>query len=371
MSVPLFIWGFIQSFIVGIIIPLVKRAKNNYILSSIFIAIALNILFQYLLRYQDLKFDVPEFLVAPDILDLWLPTLVFVYINAIMGKPFTKKRLPYFLVPFLWSAALTGYVLLNENLTFRAYIGNTFHKIDLVVIFLWKLFLLIKGYRLFRFKDISVKQKQQSILLWPKMLFVFLGLLTYIAFTTMLHWGIVGTNEPNASNEGVLKLIEINYLLFTCSIIFITLFFAFKYPKILSGLPLIKNMEESDFPELEKHQRELSRLMDEQKMYLDTELDEKKLAHALGIHSYILSKLLNEHMGKSFSEFVNEKRIAEAKRLLRSSEHDNLTIFAIAVDSGFRSESVFYVNFKKFTGKTPTQYKKMNTTDTKEKVISA
>lgn len=359
MAVALFIWGFIQSFVVGITIPLVKRARNNYVLSLIFIVTALNIFFQYLLRYQDLKFSIPEFLIVPDILDLVLPTLVFIYINAIMGKPFVKKRLPYFLVPIIWSSVLIAFVLTAENLTFRSYIGGTFHKIDLVIIFFWKLFLFIKGYRLFEFKDLSLKQKQQSILLWPRVLIVFLGILTYIALTNLIYWLIIGTQEPNTFSESLQKLVEVNYLLFTCSIIFITIFFSFKYPKVLSGLPVVKAVEDTSFPEAKTYERELNDLIHKKKIHLDTELNEGKLAEALGIHSYILSRLLNDHLGKSFSEFINEKRIEEAKSILSKAENRDLTVFAVAVDSGFRSESVFYVNFKKITGQTPTQYKKM------------
>ncbi len=358
MAEAVFIWGFIQSFIVGITIPMVKRARNNYILSLIFLVTALNILFQYLLRYQELKFTHPNYLIVPDILDLFLPTLILIYINEIMGKPLTKKRYQYFAIPLLWSLVLIGYVLLKDDFNFRSYIGNTFHKLDLTVIFCWKLFLSIKCYLLFNFKDISLKNKQQSILLWPRVLSIFLFVLTYIALTNLVYWLIIGTRTPDAFSEGLQKLVEANYLVLTCSIIFVTIFFSFKFPKILSGLPVIKTMEPNSFPEAKTYGRELNELIEKKKIHLDTELNEKKLAEALGIHSYILSRLLNDHLGKSFNEFINEKRIDEAKRILSDPANKNVTIFAVAIDSGFRTESVFYVNFKKSTGITPTQYKK-------------
>ncbi len=359
MATGIFIWGFIQSFVVGIMIPLVKKARNNYVLSLIFIVTSLNIFFQYLLRYQDLKFSVPEFLIVPDILDLLLPTLVLIYINNMMGKPYTRKIYRYFVLPVLWSLVLIGYVIFYDNFTFVSYLGNIFHKLSLAIIFSWKLFLFLKGYSLFSFEDLSLKQKQQSILLWPRVLFVFLGLLTFIAFCSFIYYLIVGTNyAADSLVMGIQQGIEYNYLLLTCSIIFITIFFSFKYPKILSGLPVVKSIEDSTFPEAETYERELNHLIESKKMHLDSELNEKKLADALGIHSYILSRLLNDHLGKSFSEFINEKRIKEAKRILEDKENQDLTIFAVAVDSGFRSESVFYVNFKKITGYTPAQFKK-------------
>ena len=372
MATGLFIWGFIQSFVVGTMIPLVKRARNNNVLSLIFIVTSLNIFIQYLLRYQDLKFSIPEFLIVPDILDLILPTLVLIYINNMMGKPYSRKIYGYFVLPCFWSLVLIGYVIFHTNFTFISYLGNIFHRISLAIIFSWKLFLFIKGFKLFTFEDLSLKQKQQSILLWPRVLFIFLGLLTFIAFCNLLYYLMFGTNyAADSIIMSIQKGIEYNYLLLTCSIIFITIFFSFKYPKILSGLPVVKSIEDSSFPEADTYEKELIHLIESKKMHLDSELNEKKLADALGIHSYILSRLLNDHLGKSFSEFINEKRIQEAKRILENKENLDLTIFAVACDSGFRSESVFYVNFKKITGYTPAQFKKIKQSKEVNKTIKS
>ncbi|WP_194768612.1 helix-turn-helix domain-containing protein [Tamlana sp. I1] len=364
MVAGLFIWGFIQSFVVGLLIPLVKRARNNFLLSIIFFVIALNILFQYLLRYQGLKIEIPVFLIAPDILDLILPALVLIYINNIMGKLYDRKMFYYFVPPVFWSLVLIGFVVLSEKFNNSMYIGSVFHRISLSFIFLWKLFVFYKALTLFRFKDESLKQKQAALILWPRVLVIFLGLLTFIAFSNLMYWVVVGpekihdTVAPNTVASIGQQVLELNYVVFTCSIIFITIYFSFKHPKILSGLPIIKSLEDNKFPEGAKYEKELNALIHSKKIHLDTELNEKKLAEALGVHSYILSRLLNDYIGKSFSEYINEKRIEEAKAILQNDKNKDLTIFAVAVDSGFRSESVFYVNFKKITGLTPTQFKK-------------
>ncbi|QLE02190.1 AraC family transcriptional regulator [Galbibacter sp. BG1] len=360
MAVFIFIWGFLQSFIVGLIIPIVKSARNNYMLSAIFIMTAFNVLLQYLLRFENLRIDYPHFLITPDIFDLFLPPLVLLYIKVMMGQDISTNKYRYFIVPLVWSAVLVCFVSFSSDISHKSYLGSTFHKTSLSVIFLWKLFIVYKGYQLLKFSDLSLKQKQEELLLWPRVLVIFLGILTFIAFTYLCYFMLITPNfeEKNVVRETVRNMVQMNYVLFTCSIIFLTIFFSLKYPRILSGLPVIKSIEKSDFPEGEAYVKELEKLIYEKKIHLDTELNEKKLADAMGIHSYILSKLLNEYLGKSFSEYINEKRIEESKKLLSKETNKKLTNFAIAVDSGFRSESVFYINFKKITGYTPTQYKK-------------
>lgn len=104
----------------------------------------------------------------------------------------------------------------------------------------------------------------------------------------------------------------------------------------------------------------LHQLVEGKKLYLNAELSEKDVSEALGVPSYYLSKILNQHLGKRFNEYINAYRIAEAQRLLTASDAANRTMFAISLDSGFKSESVFYTNFKKFTGCTPRAYKLRN-----------
>ncbi|MFS4418737.1 helix-turn-helix domain-containing protein [Maribacter sp. 2307ULW6-5] len=246
------------------------------------------------------------------------------------------------------------------DFSFESYIGSFFHKAVLSIIFGWKFILFILGWQMIRAHQHIIKKK--TILWWPKMLTFFLGILTYIALVNLCYFLLIVPNfEIGSIRDIVRQLVELNYIIFTCSILFITIFFFFKYPKILSGLPIIKSQKTSKVSDGQLYVDRLDKLIKEDKIHLDTELNEKKLADKMGIQSYILSIVLNDYLGKSFSSFINEKRIEEAKRLLESPSHDDLTIFAVAVDSGFRSESVFYVNFKKHTGLTPKQYKKKHT----------
>ena len=100
--------------------------------------------------------------------------------------------------------------------------------------------------------------------------------------------------------------------------------------------------------------RALARLDDIQArgdILLDPLVSLPKLARAVGVTPNQLSYVLNHHLGKSFFDFVNAARVAEARSVLLL-EPDR-TILDIALSVGFNSKSTFNLAFKKITGETP------------------
>lgn len=67
-----------------------------------------------------------------------------------------------------------------------------------------------------------------------------------------------------------------------------------------------------------------------------------------------LSKVFKTRMGKTFTEYLNEIRIDEAKKLLRDSNSD---IAEISLLCGFNSANYFCKVFKKFTGVSASDYR--------------
>jgi ligand-binding sensor domain-containing protein/AraC-like DNA-binding protein len=102
----------------------------------------------------------------------------------------------------------------------------------------------------------------------------------------------------------------------------------------------------------------LMHLVEVEKVYLSPDLTLKKLSEKLMIHYNHLSQIINDKLDKSFSDFINMYRIEEAKKRLEHPKESKKTVLEIAYDTGFYSKSVFNTAFKKFTGKTPSQYKK-------------
>jgi AraC-like DNA-binding protein len=106
-------------------------------------------------------------------------------------------------------------------------------------------------------------------------------------------------------------------------------------------------------------------LMEEDKLYQETELTLQNLAHKLQVPAYQVSQAINEGMNKTFYDLVNGYRVEEAKRLLVDPRNSNYTLLSVGFDAGFNSKTTFNTVFKKFTGLTPGEYRN------KEKAASA
>ncbi len=96
----------------------------------------------------------------------------------------------------------------------------------------------------------------------------------------------------------------------------------------------------------------------EQKKYLDPYLGLDSLSDDLNVSSGHLSFLINTYSDHNFSDFINELRIDQVKKLIMEKEYIDYTIVSIGLESGFNSKSTFYSAFKKFTSLSPTQFKK-------------
>lgn len=87
---------------------------------------------------------------------------------------------------------------------------------------------------------------------------------------------------------------------------------------------------------------------------LDGEISLTKIAASVNLSTNYLSEKFKKVTGVNFVDYVGEMRIAKARDLLRDS---NLRVSEIAFAVGFQSLSQFNRAFKKFTRKSPTQFR--------------
>lgn len=93
--------------------------------------------------------------------------------------------------------------------------------------------------------------------------------------------------------------------------------------------------------------------------YVNQEFRQKlqlqELANKFHMNANYLGQAFKQQTGKAFREYLNDKRIEEAKRLLRQT---NISIADVAVHSGYLSADYFISQFKRMTGMAPSQYRK-------------
>jgi AraC-like DNA-binding protein len=108
--------------------------------------------------------------------------------------------------------------------------------------------------------------------------------------------------------------------------------------------------------ETEEYARRLQQAMEVRLLYLDPALSLASLSAQVGLPPKTVSAVLNQHLQKSFNEFVNAFRVEEVKKRLREPAHRHLTISGIAFDSGFNSVATFQRTFRQVTGMSPKQF---------------
>lgn len=110
----------------------------------------------------------------------------------------------------------------------------------------------------------------------------------------------------------------------------------------------------------ERYLKKLFYVIEVEKIYKDEELSLQSLAEKLSIPPRELSQVINERLDMNYSNFINSYRIEEAKNLLFAPGENDHSILDIAYEVGFNSKAVFNRAFKKFTGMTPSQFRKNN-----------
>ena len=92
--------------------------------------------------------------------------------------------------------------------------------------------------------------------------------------------------------------------------------------------------------------------------YIDTNYDRdlnlNLLSKTLLVSKYHLLRLFKRYYGLTPRQYLMDKRVAEAKKLLKIGKSVTETCFAV----GFESLGSFSSLFKTRTGKTPAQYQK-------------
>ncbi len=168
----------------------------------------------------------------------------------------------------------------------------------------------------------------------------------------MLHAGLVATHLAGPVNED--RFFRAEAVLFSLAV-YLLMYLELKRALItqVHQVPGRDRIDPDD-PMLMR----LRHAVEDERQFLDPALSLSSLARGLRLSPQHVSRLVNGGTGCSFNDYVNRLRVEEACRILAGPDGATRKIGALAFDCGFASPSVFYAAFRKFTGRTPSDYLK-------------
>ncbi len=326
------------------------RNTNNKILSLILFVYATQICTVVFMNVFPVKV-VTRFHLLPFFFDqfafLYGP-LIWFYSRTIIGEKINKWEWLH-VSPFV---IMVLYVSIKENIDqnylfwlspFRVYSGG----LILAQIFIY---LLLTGFTVFKKKSLYKKHINKSdIRIFYSFLLVGFILLWALKFNTFLLMDIW-------KKAGICPYLANFYFIAGFLFLNILIYIALIKPEFFRWR---KKYQNNNMTLTEKQQiiNELIKNMEIEKIYSDPSLTISILAKKMEISILSLSQIINEEFNKSFPAFINDYRIAEAKRLLLLP-YSEYTIQQIMYEVGFNSRSVFIYTFRKYAGRTPSEYRK-------------
>jgi AraC-like DNA-binding protein len=344
------------------------RKLSNQILSAFLFSNALLIANFVLFRLKILALqDFPCFYFIGTTSYFLLMPLLYLYTKSLCYRDFALKRMHLIhLMPFVLCAAFLIIRFYIRSAKLGASPITAYERSDFIIS-RGTLHIQILLYIIATLRTLYVYRQEL------KKLFSFieqidLSWLLFLLFGFILMWLIDVTSFALAAMKAASG--HVHYILgffsLTINFVFATVivYRGLKQPQVFSGIDERPKHPERKLTASEV-QRDLDQLisyMKDRKPYLIPSLSLNELAEKLLMQPRYLSLIINKSLEQNFFDFVNSYRIEESKRIFLDPSNRNKTILEVLYEVGFNSKSVFNSSFKKQTGLTPTQFRKLYTT---------
>jgi len=356
---PVFLYGGIVQgiFTVLLLNTGAKKGRANFFLSILILALSFNIAH---LLFAGAVIDHMSARVYSmgDPTFLLIPPLLWFYVLELTGKRVYRSfKLMFHFFPFL--------LVVVCSLTFHSMASPDFTRFltdyrNVIVIMFWVMVviqyatyqLLVHrrwiGYQ--RIIQQEVSNTENVDISWVRFLMA-----VFLLINLFFLFNLVAMMHRDGIRPGI-----------TGGVIFSMAVFALGYKGLLQKEIFKKETEKVpegkiNQPAYQADQAQIDQLlkhMTEKKPYLDPELTLSSLAKEVSMSRSQLSVLINEGIGDNFYDFVNKYRVEQVKKLMIDPAMKNYSMLGLALEAGFKSKSTFNLIFKRFTGLTPTEYRK-------------
>jgi len=351
-----------------------ERRLSNIILVAFLLSKAITEIGGVLAHFEELRNFFYSY--APHMFYIGFPfryayvPVLFLYVLSITKRDFHFKKVylfhftPFILfsVLFIFRFHINSADTLREILrtgsllTFFERLGFDFLENTQFFIYAIASFIVLKKYRT-EIKNVYSTIEHINLAWLNFVIFGFIGW-TSLKFLDLVLWLIF---------RNYVSYIVILYIMAeVVFLIFVSLMFfkGLRQPAIFSGYDENESRGKYEKTSLadavkEDYKNKLLLYMETQKPYLEESLCLNDLAKKVAIAPHHISQVLNASLNQNFYDFINSYRIKESQLLLSTQNPDKKTILEILYQTGFNSKSAFNTAFKKHTGMTPTQFKKL------------
>jgi AraC-like DNA-binding protein len=364
-STPLW-FGFIQAWIYALL--LWNRARQNNRLSDVLLGLVLvgmafNI-WEYMLGFSGIEILWRQLNFFPRTFGMAFAPLCYFYFKSQIDKDFrfSKQDIWYF-VPFIihtiyhivvFSGGQEFVKTIEKNFHGPFYIPQieTFTEIALNCFFIYKSLKLYNEYR--KWTKTQFSDTESVSFKWFRNFLIALIIMFVANLLKIAIDGFYNLDFKDDWWDNVVGVILIYYVSIT----------GYAQAQPNTGLVFkeeehkVENIQKEKFNEgeLETWKTKILKLMHDEKLYLQPELNLSDIANRLKTNISVLSGVVNNAFGKNFNDFVNEYRVKEFQERIQLPENKNITLLGIAFDCGFNSKATFNRSFKKFTGKAPKEF---------------
>jgi len=314
---------------------------------------------------------------------LYLYTISLIRPHRVKAITFVLHFLPYVLYVVLWIGFKAWFPAWNLHISSGLMAISAANTPFFIRSITYLIAVSAAGYALHNLKILRMHQQNiaQTFSYYEKINLSWLRYCALSFFLIFICIFLILTLLPASTTSSAIKISGVSMVMLLW--IFALGYFGFRQTHIFSSIMMTKSVNESgtakpSMPEEEaititryqksslkaetsaRYTQAAQQLMQQQKLYLNDALTLHQLAAQLDVPAYHLSQALNEQLQKNFFDFVNQYRVEEVKQKLKMPQYQNYTLLAIALESGFRSKASFNRVFKRFTGITPSEYKKNN-----------
>jgi AraC-like DNA-binding protein len=287
-----------------------------------------------------------------------------------------QPRHIFHVIPFLiFIVLILSGQLYNSGTTYFTVKVTSMAKLISILVYILAVILLLLKYR--KHVEDIFSNAEKKYLDWLWLLSLAILVLWVIGFgSTVMGW--FGTVSPPVGDGPVLKYA-------TDLFIVLMSYFGFKQNAIFepSNLPVpvleelnsiekltdeVSDTGKQDSPKYVKSglsdarskeiHTELLQLIESNKPYMEEDLTLFSLAAMMKIPPNHLSQVINMCEHRNFFDFINYYRVEEIKKIIHSDKYKNFSLLGIGFECGFNSKAAFNRAFKKFTGQTPSEFKK-------------